>query len=103
MRSPTFFAPRLVSPPRLPTVPIGNNVTFQQPNPLDYREDLLRIDYRINSKHTLYGRYIHDKNELIDPFGTFITTQLPTIPSLRRRPGNVDSALAHVDGQSDFH
>jgi hypothetical protein len=67
--------------------PIGNNVTFQQPNPLDYREDLLRIDYRINSKHTLYGRYIHDKNVLIDPFGTFITTQLPTIPSLRKRPG----------------
>lgn len=67
--------------------PIGNNVTFQQPNPLDYREDLVRIDYRINSKHNLYGRYIHDKNVLIDPFGTFITTQLPTIPSNRMRPG----------------
>ena len=67
--------------------PVGNNITFQQPNPLDYREDLLRIDYRINSKHNLYGRYIHDKNVLIDPFGTFITTQLPTIPSLRQRPG----------------
>ena len=67
--------------------PVGNNITFQQPNPLDYREDLLRIDYRINSKHTLYGRYIHDKNVLIDPFGTFITTQVPTIPSLRQRPG----------------
>src|ERR1041384_1078106 len=67
--------------------PVGNNVTFQQPNPLDYREDLLCIDYRINDKHTLYGRYIHDKNVLIDPFGTFITTQLPTIPSLRMRPG----------------
>ncbi len=68
-------------------LPIGNNVTFQQPNPLDYREDILRIDYRINSKQTLYGRYIHDKNALIDPFGTFITTQLPTIPSNRLRPG----------------
>ncbi len=67
--------------------PIGNNVTFQQPNPLDYREDLVRIDYKINEKHTVYGRYIHDKNELIDPFGTFITTQLPTIPSFRLRPG----------------
>jgi len=67
--------------------PIGNNVTFQQPNPLDYREDLLRLDYRINDKHSLYGRYIHDKNVLIDPFGTFINTQLPTIPSLRMRPG----------------
>ncbi len=67
--------------------PIGNNVTFQQPNPLDYREDLVRIDYRLNAKQTIYGRYIHDKNVLIDPFGTFITTQLPTIPSNRMRPG----------------
>jgi hypothetical protein len=67
--------------------PVGNNITFQQPNPLDYREDLIRVDYRLNSKHTLYGRYIHDKNVLIDPFGTFITTQVPTIPSLRMRPG----------------
>jgi hypothetical protein len=67
--------------------PVANNVTFQQPNPLDYREDLVRIDYRFNSKHSLYGRYIHDKNVLIDPFGTFITTQLPTIPSNRLRPG----------------
>ena len=75
--------------------PIGNNVTFQQPNPLDYREDLLRIDYRINEKHTLYARYIHDKNELIDPFGTFITTQLPTIPSFRKRPGT-SMQLSHT-------
>lgn len=67
--------------------PIANNVTFQQPNPLDYREDLVRLDYRFNSKHSVYGRYIHDKNVLIDPFGTFITTQLPTIPSNRLRPG----------------
>ena len=75
--------------------PVGNNITFQQPNPLDYREDLLRIDYRINEKHTLYGRYIHDKNVLIDPFGTFITTQVPTIPSLRRRPGT-SMQLSHT-------
>jgi hypothetical protein len=75
--------------------PIGNNVTFQQPNPLDYREDILRIDYRINSKHNLYGRYIHDKNALIDPFGTFINTQLPTIPSNRLRPGT-SMQLSHT-------
>lgn len=67
--------------------PIANNITFQQPNPLDYREDLVRLDYRLNSKHSFYGRYIHDKNVLIDPFGTFINTQLPTIPSNRLRPG----------------
>ena len=67
--------------------PVGNNIVFQQPNPLDYREDIVRLDYRFTEKHSVYGRYIHDKNVLIDPFGTFITTQLPTIPSLRQRPG----------------
>jgi hypothetical protein len=67
--------------------PVGNNAVFQQPNPFDYREDLIRLDYRINSSHSINGRYIHDENQLIDPFGTFITSQLPTIPSARSRPG----------------
>jgi hypothetical protein len=67
--------------------PVGNNAIFQQPNPFDYREDIIRLDYRFNSSHTIYGRYIHDENQLIDPFGTFITSQLPTIPSARSRPG----------------
>ncbi len=67
--------------------PVGNNATFQQPNPFDYREDFVRLDYRFNSSHTIYGRYIHDENQLIDPFGTFITSQLPTVPSARSRPG----------------
>ncbi|MFL6210099.1 MAG: carboxypeptidase regulatory-like domain-containing protein [Pyrinomonadaceae bacterium] len=67
--------------------PVGNNATFQQPNPFDYREDILRLDYRFNERHNIYGRYIHDNNVLIDPFGTFITSQLPTVPSNRMRPG----------------
>jgi hypothetical protein len=68
--------------------PTANNATFQQPNPFDYREDIIRIDYRINSKHSIYGRYLHDKYDLIDPFGTFINSQLPTVPTNRLRPGN---------------
>ncbi|MGH9881145.1 MAG: carboxypeptidase regulatory-like domain-containing protein, partial [Pyrinomonadaceae bacterium] len=67
--------------------PVGNNVTFQQPNPLDYREDIIRLDYRFNDRNSVYGRYIHDKNALIDPFGTFINSNLPTSPSNRLRPG----------------
>ena len=65
----------------------ANNTTFQQPNPLDYREDNARIDYRINEKHSIYGRYLHDYYNLIDPYGTFITSPLPTIPTNRLRPG----------------
>jgi hypothetical protein len=67
--------------------PTANNATFQQPGPFDWREDNLRIDYRFNEKHSVYGRYFHDYYNLIDPYGTFITSQLPTIPSNRLRPG----------------
>ncbi len=67
--------------------PTANNALYQEPNPFDSREDLLRLDYRVNEKHTIYGRYIHDKYDLIDPFGTFINSPLPTIPTNRLRPG----------------
>jgi hypothetical protein len=68
--------------------PTANNATFQQPNPFDYREDNVRIDWRISEKHSMYGRYLHDHYDLIDPYGTFITSQLPTIPTNRLRPGS---------------
>ena len=29
----------------------GNNATFENPNPLNYREDMGRFDYAINDKH----------------------------------------------------
>src|SRR5258708_23003224 len=65
----------------------ANNATYQQPNPFNFREDNVRIDYRYNAKHSMYGRYFHDHYDLIDPYGTFITSQLPTIPTNRLRPG----------------
>jgi hypothetical protein len=67
--------------------PTANNATFQQPNPFDYREDNFRIDYKFNEKHSIYGRYLHDMYDLIDPFGTFINSPLPTVPTNRLRPG----------------
>src|SRR5258705_169040 len=68
--------------------PTANNATFQQPNPFNYREDNVRLDYRFNEKHSIYGRYLHDHYDLIDPFGTFIDSQLPTIATNRLRPGS---------------
>ena len=65
----------------------ANNATFQQPNPFNYREDNFRVDYRFSEKHSIYGRYFHDHYDLIDPFGTFINSPLPTIPTNRLRPG----------------
>jgi Carboxypeptidase regulatory-like domain len=66
----------------------ASNGTFQPTNPFDWREDLVRIDYTVNRKHSLYGRYIHDNYNLIDPFGTFSQSGvLPTTPTNRLRPG----------------
>jgi hypothetical protein len=66
--------------------PTGNNAVFQEPNPFDVRQDIIRLDYRFNERHAIYGRYLHDDYVLIAPFGTFIDSQLPTIPTERNRP-----------------
>ncbi len=67
--------------------PTGNNAVFQESNPFDFRQDILRLDYRFNQRHIIYGRYLKDKYDLIEPFGTFINSQIPTIPTNRLRPG----------------
>lgn len=66
--------------------PTANNAVYQEPNPFDVRQEILRLDYRFNERHSLYGRYLHDNYILVAPFGTFIDSQLPTIPTDRRRP-----------------
>ena len=68
--------------------PVGNNATFQLDNPFDYRQDIVRLDYRFNDQHSVYGRYLHDKYDLIEPLGTFSGSNLPTTPTNRLRPGN---------------
>jgi Carboxypeptidase regulatory-like domain/TonB-dependent Receptor Plug Domain len=68
--------------------PTPNNATFQTPNPLNYREDLARIDYHINDKHTLYGRWIDDYNSIYLGFGPSSTSgHIPITPEIRDRPG----------------
>ncbi len=65
----------------------SNNLTLYPLNPLNFREDILRLDYRINDKHSLYGRWLQDANSLLDPFGTFSSSNLNTTPTNRNRPG----------------
>lgn len=65
----------------------ANNAILQPNNPLDYSQKILRLDYRINDKHSIYGRWISDRNTLIDPYGTFSGSNLPTTPTTRNRPG----------------
>lgn len=66
---------------------VSNNLTLSPSNPLDFRQELLRLDYHLNDKHTVYGRWIQDSNSLIDPYGTFSGSNLPTTPTTRNRPG----------------
>jgi len=65
----------------------SNNAILQPDNPLNYRQHLIRIDDRISDKHSLYGRWVSDRNSLVDPYGTFSGSNLPTTPTLRGRPG----------------
>src|SRR5215204_360112 len=68
--------------------PTGNNITFQPPIASDFRQEFIRLDYVFNPNHTIYGRYIHDKNGVVEPYGTFINSPLPTSQQFRNRPGN---------------
>jgi hypothetical protein len=65
----------------------SNNALFQGDNPFDFRQDLLRLDWMAGAGQRYTLRIIRDNYDLIDPFGTFISSQLPTIPTNRRRPG----------------
>jgi hypothetical protein len=66
----------------------SNNLILTPANPLTFREDLVRFDFKINDKNNIFGRWISDHNSLIDPYGTFVTSgTLPTVPTTRNRPG----------------
>jgi hypothetical protein len=45
--------------------PVANNITLAPNNPFDFREDIVRLDYTINEKNTVYGRWIQDNNQLL--------------------------------------
>jgi hypothetical protein len=63
----------------------SNNTTFENPNPLDYREDLGRIDWHINDKHTAFGRWVDDFNSIYLANGP--GGNLPVTSEIRDRPG----------------
>jgi hypothetical protein len=72
----------------LTDTPTTLNLSISPSNPLDFREDFVRLDYNINARNRVYGRWISDHNSLIDPFGTFSSGgTLPTVPTMRNRPG----------------
>src|SRR5258708_12156799 len=58
------------------------NATFHPNNPFNWRQDLVRLDYRLNDNHSLYGRHLHDNFDLLDGFVTLVLPVLfpPTPP-----------------------
>ncbi|MGI8672368.1 MAG: carboxypeptidase regulatory-like domain-containing protein [Luteitalea sp.] len=68
--------------------PTANNSTFVEYNPFESRQDIVRLDFQATDKQRVYGRYIHDEYNLIEPFGTFSGAPLPTVPTDRSRPGS---------------
>ena len=79
----------------------ANNALFQADNPFDFRQDVIRLDWMASQPHRLTLRVIFDSYDLDDPFGTFINSQLPTIPTNRTRPGrNYQVAHAWTVGSS---
>lgn len=72
----------------LPTSTLGGNLNFNLPNPLNLREDIIRIDEHVTDKQSVYFRYLKDNVDIYNPFGTFGTAgTVPVDPDLRHRPG----------------
>ena len=67
--------------------PTSNNAIYQVLNPFNSRQDIVRVDYNVTTRNNIYFRWLHDAYDLIDPFGTFTASQLPTTPTARNRPG----------------
>jgi Carboxypeptidase regulatory-like domain len=65
----------------------ANNATYQLYNPFEQRQDIIRIDWQATDKQRIYGRYLHDEYDLLDPYGVFSGAPLPTVPTNRSRPG----------------
>ncbi len=75
--------------------PTTNNALFSADNPFDFRQDMLRLDWQLNRDHRITARLINDNYDLTDPYGTFISSQLPTSPTQRKRPGR-NYQLSHA-------
>ncbi len=65
----------------------NNNLIVTPSTSLNFHEEFVRLDFRINNRNNIFGRWISDHNTVIDPFGTFTPGGLPTTPTARNRPG----------------
>jgi hypothetical protein len=49
---------------------------------MDFREELLRVDFRASDKHSVYGRFIHDTLPADQPFGEVFGSNQSNFPGI---------------------
>ena len=68
----------------------SNRFISSRPNDQDTRQEVLRLDYNLNSKWRLMGRFTHDLSRTTEPGGLFTNTPLPDIATTETDvPGRV--------------
>jgi Carboxypeptidase regulatory-like domain len=55
------------------------NYISEAPNYTRWREELLRVDVKLNDKWSLFGRYTQDANQLDNPYGLFGENPFPYV------------------------
>ena len=66
-----------------PTVLGGNrNYSASATTKVDFREELIRLDYRFSPSHSVYGRFIHDTLPANQPFGEVFGSQQASYPGI---------------------
>lgn len=67
---------------------VGYNYTSQFSNSQNRREDLLRMDYNVNSNLHVFGHYIYNAQPFTYPYGSFVVgINVPVVPVEYLNPG----------------
>ena len=79
-----------------PTIDSGANSFFigSVSEPLNWRQELIRVDQNLGSKFRLMGRYIHDSYSSVDPTVSFVGNPFPSIQTHIGTPGS--SFVVHL-------
>jgi hypothetical protein len=66
----------------------GYNYTSQVSDQYPRREDMIRMDYNLNSRIRVFGSYIHNNNTYDSEYGSFVlSSNLPLVPIEYANPG----------------
>ena len=69
--------------------PTANNAVYELSSPFDFRQDIVRLDYKFNAAHNISGRYLHDHSLIQN------VTQPPSLITDRPRP-TYSGLLSHT-------